>query len=772
MKRWFLTLLTAVCACAACASYGLASESAESPYVVTWTTPGVCWNDTMPIGNGEVAANVYFNGANGTLHMLIARTDAWDDLGRLAKLAEFCVGELPKCGSDVPFTQTLDTKRGLITIEYGLDADKTRLEIWIDPDRAVAVVEIDSAKALAVKPFFYLWRDEHSGTIPAKSAEISDMFWGQKEDALIRPDALAGDDEIGADDKIAVYHRNVEEPYFDEMGKTQGLDEFPGRVNPLTNRTFGCVAYCKNAKRVDAKTLQAPESVKATIQIASFTLPNAGSSQDWIDAAKAILADADSQTLDERKAARDALWSEYAQRSAVEFSPNAKACANDEEAKALAQETFSVTRGYALQRYIVRCHGKGEFPIKFNGGLFTTAPVSGAYGRHDYRRWGPGYWFQNTRLPYYAMLASGDFELMQPFFEQYFNLLPLCEYRVKKYFGDSFQGAYFPECIYFWGDVFPETYGLVAWNEKDTPLQNSRWHRWEWVGGLEICWLALNYYDYTQDEAFLKDRAIPFSLSILKFFDSFYQVDKATGKLHMEPSQACETWQYCVNAAPEVAGLRGVLGKLLALPDSKLSAEDRAYCEALLARTPVFPTRVDEKTGKTMLAPAEKFEEKRNVEAPEMYAVFPFRLYSFEQPNAEWAELAFERRTDPCEQGWSQDDLDLSYLGKREELRKILVSRANNKDPKMRFPAFWGPNFDWTPDQDHGSILCTAVPSAVLQTNGDKIFVNPSCPKEWNAEFKLHAPKNTIVKGKIVDGEVVELNVEPKEREKDVTIVK
>ncbi|MCH8514477.1 MAG: hypothetical protein LAT83_22870 [Kiritimatiellae bacterium] len=38
----------------------------------------------------------------------------------------------------------------------------------------------------------------------------------------------------------------------------------------------------------------------------------------------------------------------------------------------------------------------------------------------DYRRWGSGNWFQNTRLTYWPMLAAGDHEQMLPFFREHF----------------------------------------------------------------------------------------------------------------------------------------------------------------------------------------------------------------------------------------------------------------------------------------------------------------------------------------------------------------
>jgi alpha-L-fucosidase 2 len=73
---------------------------------------------------------------------------------------------------------------------------------------------------------------------------------------------------------------------------------------------------------------------------------------------------------------------------------------------------WRVTQAYALQRFINACAGRGNLPIKFNGTLFTVDEVFDP----DYRRWGGPYWLQNTRLPYWSMLASGDYDLMQPLF--------------------------------------------------------------------------------------------------------------------------------------------------------------------------------------------------------------------------------------------------------------------------------------------------------------------------------------------------------------------
>ncbi len=53
--------------------------------------------------------------------------------------------------------------------------------------------------------------------------------------------------------------------------------------------------------------------------------------------------------------------------------------------------------------------------------------------------------------------------------------------------------------------------------------------------------------------------------------------------------------------------------------------------EDLRDRIPPLPIR--EVDGVRMLAPAERFEDKKNIENPELYAVYPFRLVSFEKPS-------------------------------------------------------------------------------------------------------------------------------------------
>ena len=82
------------------------------------------------------------------------------------------------------------------------------------------------------------------------------------------------------------------------------------------------------------------------------------------------------------------------------------------------------------------CGGRGPYPIKFNGSIFTVEPKRmGMPFNADWRAWGDCHWWQNVRFPYHPMLAGGDFEMMDPLFRMYESVRPLCEARAKIYHG-------------------------------------------------------------------------------------------------------------------------------------------------------------------------------------------------------------------------------------------------------------------------------------------------------------------------------------------------
>jgi hypothetical protein len=219
---------------------------------------------------------------------------------------------------------------------------------------------------------------------------------------------------------------------------------------------------------------------------------------------------------------------------------------------------------------------------------------------------------------------------------------------------------------------------------------------------------------------------------------------------------------------PELAGLHYLVRTAKALPAGMLPVALQGLLARLGPKLPALPTR--EIDGVRMLAPAESFADKRNVENPELYAVYPFRLHGIGQPGIDLALEALDHREDRGHFGWRQDDMFMARLGLAEPARRGLVERASRWDPRHRFPAFWGPNYDWTPDQDHGGVLMKTLQLMLLQAEGRAIRVLPSWPARWDADFKLHAPYRSVIEGRVRGGHLVKLKVRPRWRRADVVL--
>ncbi|MBI5393959.1 MAG: hypothetical protein HZA91_01545, partial [Verrucomicrobia bacterium] len=460
-----------------------------------------------------------------------------------------------------------------------------------------------------------------------------------------------------------------------------------------------------------------------------------------------------------------------------------------------------VTRAYTLQRWMAACAGRGNFPTKFNGSIFTVDPEFTDPKQQfnpDWRRWGDCFWWQNTRFPAWSAVANGDYDLCGPVFRMYRDVLPICKARAKLYYGA--EGAYFPETMTSFGTYANRDYGWDRAGKQPGDVACKYWC-YAWQQGLELVALMLDCYEHTLsageiqggatllsphatnaatrvspllagrgDFRFLNDDLVPMAREVLRYFDTRFQRD-AHGKLVISPTQAVETyWFDVVNDTPTVAGLQAVLDRLLALPKDTVPAADRAFWAKMKAAAPPVPLRVED--GKSYVPPAEKFDPKRsNCENPELYAVWPFRLFAVGRPGLETGIETFNRRAAKIMTGWCYDGQCAALLGMTDEAKKQILHKVRNSHRNFRFPAMWGPNFDWLPDQDHGGNILLTLQHMILNADGEKICVLPAWPKDWNLHFKLHAPRRTTVEGRVRNGRLVDLKVTPAERRKDVVVV-
>ncbi len=302
------------------------------------------------------------------------------------------------------------------------------------------------------------------------------------------------------------------------------------------------------------------------------------------------------------------------------------------------------------------------------------------------------------------MLKSGDADMMQSQFDFYLNALHNAELRTRIYWNHT--GASFTEQLENFGLPNVTEYGWKRPAGIDPGLEANAWLEYCWDTSLEFCEMILQSKLYAGKDI---KTYLPLIESCLVFFDQHYQwmakqrgerpLD-ARGKLLLYPGSATETFKLTTNANSTIAGLSTVTQSLL--QTGLLDAQKIAYFKGFLNRLPDLS--FGNYQGHTTLAPAQKWERVNNVESPQLYPVFPWGIYGVGKPGLDTAINTWRYDTFAIKfrshVGWKQDNIFAARLGLVEEAKKWNTLKLKNSD--RRFPAFWGPGFDWVPDHNWG----------------------------------------------------------------------
>jgi len=722
-------------------------KGTESDYV--WTSPSHNSSESMPCGGGDIGMNVWVE--NGDLIFYVSRSGAFDENNTMLKQGRFRVKLSPNPFLNViGFRQELKLKDGYVQIS----ANGTTIKLWADVFKPVIHLEIESKKKISSVVSVENWRYQDR-LIRKNEGQQNSYKWSIPKGLTMTKDSVFVDKN-----SIIFFHRNPEKTIFDVTVAEQGMDSVKSQLyNPLSNLTSGGKMWGDNIIFSGIKTGEyactdfktwifksRKPFVKQEIDIALQI------SQDKnIDVWKSHLEKNIEKinTKIDRKLSVE-WWNAFWNRSFIHI---------DGEAACLSQN-------YTLFRYMLGCNVHSSWPTRFNGGLFTFDPVfvdSTLAFTPDYRKWGGGtFTAQNQRLVYWPMLKSGDFDLMIPEFDFYNRLLKNAELRSQVYWGHD--GACFAEQLENFGLPNPSEYGWKRPGYFDKGVEYNAWLEYEWDTVLEFCQMILDTKDYNNADI---SRYKPLIESCVKFFDEHYRYLAShrgrksldgEGHLILFPSSACETYKMANNPASTIAGLKTVLKSL--------------GNDSLLKKIPPIPLRTID--GKTMISPAKTWERVNNTESPQLYPVFPWRIYGVGKDSLQIARNTY--LYDPDVQkflshvGWKQDNIFAACLGLTGEAKRL--NSLKLADGPYRFPAFRGPGFDWSPDFNWGGSGMIGLQEMLLQTtDAGKILLFPAWPREWNVHFKLHAPKNTTVEAEMKDGKVNILTVLPENRRKDIIIM-
>lgn len=688
-------------------------------YDVRWESRSRNSWGSMPIGNGDIGANLWVD-SSGTLSLFLSKTDAMSEIGRLLKIGRIDIRFTPNILGRGAFVQSLKLRDGIVAIEAEAGSHRISLECRVDANSPVLRIDGRCDTAVDIEVRNAIWRtrarplvgkERHSGYGVAFGP---DAWMTETDTVLAMPGAIAWMHE----NKTSIWQLSLDNQNisgYNRIGK-----------DPLNGQRFGAAVGGRGLVVRDSLTLASARPVRSFSLCVAVRKSAEPALSQWRQALtgqlnRAILADGATA-----RSKHIAWWHGFWDRHHIIVTSRTDSAT-----------AFSVTQGYLLQRYMNACAGRGRMPIKFNGSIFTTdLPEDLAGGEKgfdaDFRQWGGNYWFQNTRLPYWTMYTAGDFDMMQPFFDLYVKALPLAKYRTQRYFGHA--GAYFTEVMTPWGSYLPDNYG---WDRKGKPdgVSDNLYIRYYWQAGLELSAMMFAYLEHTGDTARFRRTMAPLIVEVTTFYDLHYPRD-AKGMLRIEPTQALETYQKEVaNPTPEISGLHHVLDGIAR--HARLFG-DEGFIRAAVAfhrRVPPVPVSAD---GARIL-PAQAFNpERQNIENPELYAVFPYGIYGLGRPGLEIARRTFADRPQKSWHGWHQDAIQAALLGETAEARRMVADNFSTRHAGSRFPAFWGPNYDWLPDQDHGSVSMLALQRMLVQSDAAGTRFLPAWPRDWDVDFRVH----------------------------------
>ena len=736
------------------------------PRDVVWTTQSRNSSESMPCGGHDIGMNVWVE--QGDLLFYVQQSGWFDENNTLLKAGRWRLHIDGDCFQK-DFCQRLCLDDGAVYISGG----GVTVRLWADVFEPVVFVAIESQQKRRGMLSYESWRYRDRLVTKEEQQQCS-YKWLIPKDCTTFADSIEsltpnpspkGEGSVYNSNQAVLrfWHQNRKETVFDFTVAREGLDAIKDSLyNPIGGLLMQGEMHAPGFHFVGttdgqyastdyrAWNFSCEELKKATVSI-------------WLTASQK-----DSPQLSTLKPQTSTLrsrkwWHDFWQRSwIVSDTPN--------------DSLQTMLRNYELMRYMLACNAYGQWPTKFNGGLFTFDPV---YVREDnpftpdYRRWGGGTMTaQNQRLVYWPMLRTGDYDMMDAQIGTYYRMLPNAIARTRHYWGHG--GASFTEQIENFGLPNPAEYGKHA-EGTDMGVERNAWLEYLWDTALEFAMMELQSSTtgpscggegsiYLQgqktDSGQPKKITTPLppaggvgggallASEILRFFSEHYQwqakqlgvkaLDEQ-GHLIIYPGSGCETYKMAYNPSSTIAALRAVNEELRVLNDELI---------------PDIPLRVLD--GDTCIAPAVAWARVQNEETPQLYPVWPWRIYGLGRPGLQTARNTYLKDPQAVKmhsvKGWKQDNIWAACLGLTDEARRLNLQKLTNGP--YRFTAFYDPGFDWAPDHNRGGAAMIGLQEMLLQETPDgELLLFPAWPREWNCRFRLHTLDGRTVEASMENGE-------------------
>ena len=361
-----------------------------STYHVVWNSPGADATGSMPIGNGDLGANVYAV-EKGDLYLLLGKTDAFDRSGNVLKTGRIRIRLTPNpFGHSMAMKQTLNLEQGCIDVEalYRNTEQKIRIRLWVDANSPVYRVEVSSNFNLDLK--------------------VEPEFWERGDGSFDKLETVGN--------RLVWHYANGNRSVFPEDLAYYEIPQLAQtHQDPYMYNTFGCAMQVEGWTPVDGSFSGYDKTFN--IEIASLTR-HASDLEVW---RSEILRLLDNYRRDGAWDRHCRWWTDFWNRSWITASD--RTLPAEEREKSMKPEApgkrgekdgaFIVSQAYNVSRYLMACQGRGRYQTQFNGGIFTMPFPDYRTGKglmfgEDERDWSNRFTFQNQRLMYWPMPAAGE----------------------------------------------------------------------------------------------------------------------------------------------------------------------------------------------------------------------------------------------------------------------------------------------------------------------------------------------------------------------------
>ena len=724
--RIFTRAIAASCGLLAYTSLYAGKTVADyKPKDYVWTTQSQNSSGSMPCGGHDVGMNVWVE--NGDILFYVSKSGMLDENNTLLKAGRFRLNIKGQPFSGTDFEQRLCLDDGAIYIK----GKGISIRLWADVYQPKVFVEMNATHKADATLSYESWRYKDRPVTKAECQQGS-YKWNIPADCTTFADSIKA-----AKSSIDFWHTNRSYTVFDYTVSREGLDAIKDELyNPIGGKTFGGSITMPGFKFTGTSTGTYASTDYKAWHYSATGIRQATVSIDLYTGETASTA----LSAKKSKAQSTKWWHRFWQRSFITAEG----------------EGAAMARNYELFRYMLGCNAYGEYPTKFNGSLFTFDPVYAdpkCPFTPDFRKWGGGTMTaQNQRLVYWPMLKSGDTDMMKAQFDTYLRMLPNATRRTKFYWNHD--GASFSEQIENCGLPNPTEYGKHKPGD-DPGMDRNAWLEYQWDTALEFCSMIMQAHKYSGMDIAEYE---PLIRQTLIFFDEHYQYIakklgvkplNADGKLMLYPSSGCETYKMAYNPSSVIAALKTVAEQWIEYKGDSLNN--------FLSRIPPIPLRTIE--GDTCIAPAIVWARIQNIETPQLYPVFPWRVYGMGRENLHIARNTYLKDPHAVEmhstKGWKQDNIWAACLGLTDEAFKL--NREKLADGPYRFPAFWDPGYDWAPDCNKGGASMIGLQEMLLQEKPDGgLLLFPAWPKNINAKFRLKATGGRTVEAEIKNGTIIE----------------